>query len=41
MGLATPHAEFLYACVRKTIDEDLPDEAGFLRKFDRFRAGIT
>lgn len=38
---ATPHAEFLYACVRKTIEEDLPDETAFLRKYDRFRAGVT
>lgn len=37
---ATPHAEFLYACVRKTIDEDLPNEAAFLKNFDAFRAGI-
>ena len=37
---ATPHAEFLYACVRKTIDEDLPDETSFLKSFDQFRAGI-
>lgn len=34
---ATPQAEFLYACVRKTIDEDLPREADFLRRYDRFR----
>jgi hypothetical protein len=38
---ATPHAEFLYACVRKTIEEDLPNEASFLKNFDRFRAGVT
>jgi hypothetical protein len=38
---ATPHAEFLYACVRKTIEEDLPDEAAFLANFDRFRAGVA
>jgi hypothetical protein len=37
---ATPHAEFLYACVRKTIDEDLPNEAQYLKNFDQFRAGI-
>jgi hypothetical protein len=37
---ATPHAEFLYACVRKTIDEDLPEETNFLKSFDQFRAGI-
>jgi hypothetical protein len=38
---ATPHAEFLYACVRKTIEEDLPNEASFLKNFDRFRAGVA
>jgi hypothetical protein len=37
---ATPHAEFLYTCVRKTIDEDLPNETNFLKNFDRFRAGF-
>ena len=35
---ATPHAEFLYGCVRKTIDEDLPREIEFLRRYDRFGA---
>mgnify|MGYP003657280054 CR=1 FL=1 len=34
---ATPHAEFLYACVRKTIEEDLPNETGFLRRYDHFK----
>ena len=37
---ATPHAEFLYRCVKKTIDEDLPQEAEFLARYDRFRARI-
>lgn len=37
---ATPHAEFLYACVRKTIEEDLPNETSFLQNFDRFREGV-
>jgi len=37
---ATPHAEFLYRCVRKTIDEDLPNETAYLEKFDRFRSGV-
>jgi hypothetical protein len=37
---ATPHAEYLYACVRKTIEEDLPNEARFLRNFDQFREGV-
>jgi Fic family protein len=37
---ATPHAEFLYACVQRTIDEDLPRETDFLRRYDRFRERI-
>jgi Fic/DOC family len=37
---ATPHAEFLYACVKKTIEEDLPRETEFLERYDHFRARI-
>jgi hypothetical protein len=37
---ATPHAGFLYECVRQTIEQDLPNETNFLRSFDTFRAGI-
>ena len=37
---ATAQAEFLYGCVRKTIEEDLPYETEFLRRYDRFRARI-
>jgi Fic/DOC family len=37
---ATPHAEFLYACVRQTIEQDLPDETRFLERFDHFRAEV-
>jgi Fic/DOC family len=37
---ATPHAEFLYACVRQTIERDLPDETKYLQNFDRFRAVV-
>lgn len=37
---ATPHAEFLYACVCQTIEQDLPNETRFLQNFDRFRSGI-
>jgi len=37
---ATPHAEFLYSCVRKTIEEDLPRETNFLARYDQFRARI-
>jgi hypothetical protein len=34
---ATLHAEFLYACVRQTIESDLPAETDFLRRYDAFR----
>ncbi|VIO69558.1 hypothetical protein CI1B_27640 [Bradyrhizobium ivorense] len=37
---ATPHAEFLYECVRRTIEQDLPNETNFLRNFDSFRSGV-
>lgn len=37
---ATLHAEFLYECVRKTIDEDLPREIDFLACYDRFRGVV-
>jgi hypothetical protein len=37
---ATSHAEFLYSCVRRTIEQDLPEETGFLRRYDRFCAGL-
>jgi hypothetical protein len=37
---ATLHAEFLYACVRQTIERDLPNETKFLQNFDRFRAAV-
>jgi hypothetical protein len=37
---ATPHAEFLYACVRKTIEVDLPNEAAFLRRYDAFKTSV-
>ncbi len=33
---ATPHAEFLFECVRRTIEEDLPSEADFLRRYVQF-----
>lgn len=34
---ATPHAEFLFACVRRAIEDDLPAEADFLERYDRFQ----
>jgi hypothetical protein len=37
---ATPHAAFLYQCVLKTVEEDLPNEAAFLRRYDRFRTRV-
>ncbi len=37
---ATLHAEFLYACVRQTIEQDLPNETRYLKNFDTFRAGV-
>jgi Fic/DOC family len=37
---ATPHAEFLYACVQKTIELDLPAETEFLRRYDQFRQQV-
>lgn len=37
---ATPHAEFLYECVRQTIEHDLPYETDFLRRYDEFRGRI-
>ena len=37
---ATAHAEFLYACVEQTVEQDLPDEVRFLEAFDRFAAGV-
>ncbi len=33
---ATPHVEFLYACVLQTIEKDLPLETAFLQKYDQF-----
>ena len=37
---ATPQAELLYDCVRKTVEEDLPEEASYLRRYDTFRAKV-
>lgn len=33
---ATQHAEFLYSCVRETVEEDLPREVRYLESYDRF-----
>jgi Fic/DOC family len=37
---ATPHAEFLYGCVQRTIEQDLPDETAFLHRYDSFRRQV-
>jgi len=37
---ATPHAEFLYDCVRQVIERDLPEESDWLRRYDAFRGRI-
>jgi Fic family protein len=38
---ATPHAEFLFECVARTIDVDLPAETAFLKTYDAFKAEIS
>jgi hypothetical protein len=38
---ATAHAEFLYSCVQRTIEQDLPEEVDFLQRYDRFCAGLA
>lgn len=38
---ATLHAEFLYGCVQRTIERDLPEEAAFLARFHRFCTGLA
>src|SRR5262249_5286538 len=37
---ATLHAEFLYGCVERTIERDLPEETTFLRRYDCFRQQV-
>ncbi len=37
---ATPQTEFLYACVQRTVEHDLPVEAAFLKRYDAFRADL-
>jgi len=38
---ATPQAEFLFACVRKTIEEDIPEEADYLSRYDTFKERVV
>ena len=37
---ATAQAEFLYGCVQKTIEEDLPEETAYLRRYDAFKSAV-
>ncbi len=37
---ATPQAEFLFECVTRAIDIDLPAETAFLRSYDSFKAQV-
>lgn len=37
---ATEQVEFLYECVKKTIEEDLPNETNFLYRYDRFKSEV-
>jgi Fic family protein len=37
---ATTHAEFLYSCVERTVEEDLPAEIRFLNAFDKFSSAV-
>ncbi|MDR6101760.1 hypothetical protein QE369_001957 [Agrobacterium larrymoorei] len=37
---ATPHAEFLFECVARTINVDLPAETAFLRIYDAFKIEV-
>jgi len=38
---ATEHAEYLYACVLKTIDTDLPYEVAYLEAYDEFTLAVS
>jgi len=38
---AIPHAEFLYACVQRTIEEDLPAETRFVQQYDTFKERVS
>ena len=38
---ATRHAEFLYRCVHHTIEHILPEEAGYLERYDAFNRGVN
>ena len=37
---ATPQAEFVYECVQRTIEHGLPEEAGFLKRYEALRSEL-
>ena len=37
---ATPHADFLFECVQRTIAHDLPDEAAFRERYELFKTRV-
>jgi Fic/DOC family protein len=37
---STAHAEFLYQCVKQTVDTDLPEEVAYLEAYDRFSRSV-
>jgi Fic family protein len=37
---ATAHAEFLYECVKQTVERDLPDEVAYLEAYDQFSRSV-
>ena len=38
---ATPQTEFLYGCVQRTVEHDLPGEVSFLKRYDAFRTELN
>lgn len=38
---ATPHAAFLFSCVARTVDVDLPAETAFLAGYDTFKKRVS
>lgn len=38
---ATVHAEFLYACVKQTVERDLPNEVAYLEAYDSFSRSVS
>lgn len=38
---ATAHCEFLFRCIERSVERDLPDELGFLEHRDAFHRGVT